>query len=74
MDVAIIVSGGYVGSEHQRFGEDLRTFSAELEHFAHGGVTIDVGVRALDVGIFRSIGMRDGSINHHEVRFGFTTT
>ncbi len=48
----------------------LGAFCAELEHLAHCGVTIDVGVTTLNVGIFFGVSLGDGAVNLHE--FGFS--
>ena len=74
MDVAVVVSRSNIRTKEQRFSKNLGTFGAELEHFAHGRVTIDVGVRPFNIRIFRSVSMRNRTINHHKVRFGITNT
>ena len=51
MDIAIAVRLCMPGIEHIHLIELLGTLRAELEHAAHGGIAVDVGVFALDVGV-----------------------
>ena len=70
VDVAIVVGERKLWGHEESLGEDLGAFGAELEHFTHGGVAVDVGIATLDVGIFRSIGNRNSFIGIHEIRLG----
>ena len=51
MDVAVPVRLRMPGVEHIHLIELLGAFRAKLEHAAHGGIAVDVGVLALDVRI-----------------------
>ena len=51
MNVALTVRLGKAGIQHIHLVELLGALGAELEHAAHGGIAVDVGVLALDVGI-----------------------
>ena len=52
VDIAIAVRLGVFGLDHAQKVELFRAFGAILQHGAHGGVAIDIGVFALEVGIF----------------------
>ena len=58
MDVAFAVSARVAGIQNAHLVELLRGFGAILQHGAHGGVGVDVGVFALHVGV-RCLGERD---------------
>ena len=51
VDVALPVGLGEAGIQHIHVVELLRALGAELQHGAHGGIAVDVGVLALDVGV-----------------------
>ena len=52
MDIAIAVRLGVLGLDHAQKVELLCAFRAVFQHGAHGSVAIDIGVFALEVGIF----------------------
>ena len=52
VDIAIAVRLGVFGLDHAQKVELFRAFGAVLQHGAHGGIAIDIGVFALEVGIF----------------------
>ena len=70
----MIVSIGEFWPENANLGIFLGTFSAKLEHFTHGGVAVDVGIAALDVGIFLGIELRNGVVGLHKLGFCFADT
>ena len=49
VDIALTVRPGVLGVEDEHFAELLGALGAVLEHGAHGGVAVDIGVFALDV-------------------------
>ena len=51
VDVALAVRLGEAGIQHIHIVELLGALAAELEHAAHGGIAVDVGVFALDVAV-----------------------
>ena len=51
VNVALPVRLGKAGVQHIHVVELLGALRAELQHGAHGGIAVDVGVFALDVGI-----------------------
>ena len=51
VDVPLPVGAGVVGVEDEHVVELLGPLGAELQHGAHGGVPVDVGVLPLDVGV-----------------------
>ena len=53
MDIPVMMGSRKTGVQHVHFIELLRAFAAELEHTAHGGIAVDVGVFALDVAVHR---------------------
>ena len=53
MDVALCVGLGMLGLEDAHLVELLGALRTVLEHGAHGGVCVDVGVLALDVALRR---------------------
>ena len=53
MDIPVMMGSRKTGIQHVHFIELLRAFAAELEHTAHGGIAVDVGVFALDVAVHR---------------------
>ena len=69
VNIAVVVGVRIFWAHEMSFGENFRAFSAKLEHFAHGGVAIDVSVAAFDVRIFGGILDSDGFIDLHEVAF-----
>ena len=70
MNVAMIMSIGEFWLEQAELSVFLGTFCAELEHLAHGGVAVDVCVTTLHIGIFSSVGLRNGAVNLHKFRLG----
>ena len=65
MDVSLPVRPGMIRVEHEHIVELLGSFRAELEHAAHGGIPVDVGVLPLQVG-FPCGGERDVLIGLHQ--------
>ena len=59
VDVPLPVGAGVVGVEDEHIVELLGALGAELEHGAHGGVAVDVGVLPLDVGV---LGLGEGDV------------
>ena len=59
-----------LGLEHHHRVEMLRGFATVLEHGAHGGITVDVCVFALEVG-FLGGAERDVAERVHEARVDF---
>ena len=53
MDIPVMMGSRKTGVQHVHFVELLRAFAAELEHTAHGGIAVDVGVFAFDVAVHR---------------------
>ncbi len=55
MDVALAVRLGELGVEDIHLVEFLRALGAVLEHGAHRGIAVDVGVLTFDVVILRGL-------------------
>ena len=70
VDVAVHVGAAVLGLEHHHRVEVLGRFRAVLEHGAHGGIAVDVGVLALEVG-FLSRAEGDIAERVHEARIDF---
>ena len=54
VDVPLPVGLGMLRVEDKHIVELLGALGAELEHGAHGGVAVDVGVLPLDIGVLGS--------------------
>ena len=65
MNVAIVMCGSDFWAKKYSLCEHLGAFSAELEHFAHGRVAINVSIATLDVRVFRSVSVRNGAVDVH---------
>ena len=59
VDVAVLVGHCVLGLHDEHLVELLGTFTAVLEHGAHGSVAVDVGVFPLDVAV---LGGREGDV------------
>ena len=70
VDVAVLVGFSVSGVKDNAAGEGFGALGAELEHFAHGGIAINIGVATFDVRIFGSIGVRNSAVDIHKVGFG----
>ena len=66
MDIAVTVCAALLGCQDILFIEILCALAAVLEHRAHGGVAVDIGVVALEVTVL-GIGKGDLVIYAHEV-------
>ena len=65
MDVPLPVSPGVLGIEDEHIVKLLGALGAKLEHGAHSGVAVDVGVFPLDVGVLGG-GVGDVSVDLHQ--------
>ena len=72
VDVTVIMCVAKFRFHEEGFSKDFGTFSAELEHFAHGRVAVNVSVGAFNIGILGSVSDGDSLVDIHEVRLGFT--
>ena len=71
VDVAAVVSVGYVLVKDVVVNEVLRAFRAVFEHGAHSRIGVDIGVFALYIGILR-IHKGQGLEDIHEILLGLT--
>ena len=65
VDVPLLVGPGVLGLEDEHLVELLGPLAAVLEHGAHGGVAVDVGVLPLHVGVHR-VGEGDVLVGLHQ--------
>ena len=74
VDITMIVSPSKFWLQDANLSVFLGTLSAELEHLAHGGVTINVSVATLNIGIFLGVELRNGAIGLHELSLRLADT
>ena len=53
MDIPVMMGSRKTGVQHVHFVELLRALAAELQHAAHGGIAVDIGVFPLDIAVHR---------------------
>ena len=71
VDIAVDMGGGYILGQDVVVHEILGALGAVFEHGAHGGISVDVGVFPLQVGV---LGVGEGQllVDVHQVGLGLT--